>query len=227
MRLMAIVREDRFLLALLVIVALLDILLVGLHTARQFAIKGFLGETILTSMRFELSYRMGFGNLLGLFSLAGSTVLGIFVFIRNRQPIYLCGSASFAAVLGVTSFSVHVPVGEAIGKLLSGSSMALYYGEAIGLAVTGIALLGLLFWGISRSSDGHARLGVFMAAPLVLLGLFAGGVDLVQALVYFWSFYLRTVLQVVEEGGELVTMSLALMLMAVAARRPRLIGDLL
>ena len=51
-------------------------------------------------------------------------------------------------------------------------------------------------------------------------------VDLVDSLVYPGPYYLKLTLQVVEEGGELFVVSIALMLMAVAARCPRRIVGL-
>ena len=230
LRLLAIIREDRLLLAMVVFLFLLDGLVVALHIGHRFAIHRIILEITLASPRLDLSHPMGLGASLGLFTLAMAVLLGILAFFRNRQPIYLCGTAAFVVVLAVTRLRVHVPVGEMIGKLLPINAIypvsAPHIGEAIGLAAAGAALLALLAWGATISSVGHARLGVIMAATLVLLGLFAGGVDLIQALVYSWSYYLRTVLQVVEEGGELFVVSLALVLMAVAARYPRRIAEL-
>ncbi len=215
---------------MVVFLFLLDGLVVALHIGHRLAIHRIFVEITLASPRLDLSHPMGLGSLLGLITLAMAILFGILAFARNHQPIYLCGAAAFAVVLAVTRFRVHEPVGEMIGKLLPINSIypvsAPHVGEAIGLAAAGAALLALLAWGATRSSSGHARLGVIMAATLVLLGLFAGGIDLIQALVYSWSYYLRTVLQVVEEGGELFVVSLALMLMAAAARCPRRIAEL-
>ena len=216
-------------LAMLVALFLLDGLVVGLHIARQFTVGGIFGETILNSPFLDLSYHLGLAPLLGIIKLATAVLLGVLAFARSREPIYLCGAVALAIVLAFAGFSIHVPVGGMIGKLLPISplyrEMASYFGEAISLAMAGVVLLLLLYWGSKRSSVGHARLGVIMAATLVLLGLFAGGVDLVNSLVYPGSYYLKLTLQVVEEGGELFVVSIALMLMAVAVRCPqRIVG---
>jgi len=118
-------------------------------------------------------------------------------------------------------FRLHVILGDWIDETWdlqavyqrSGS----YVGEAIGFAAIGIVLFALLLIASLRSSAGHRAYGFLIAATLVALAAFDGALDLVHALHLYSSRWLGDVFVVIEEGGELVCLTAALIIVATVA----------
>jgi hypothetical protein len=84
------------------------------------------------------------------------------------------------------------------------------------LAIPVVALLGI---GWLRAGPRHRRAGAGFLGLLALLAFFATAMDLVH-LAFIKSFFgSRLVLELIEEGGEMITLSAALLLALGLARR--------
>lgn len=141
----------------------------------------------------------------------------------SRQPVYAGAAAVLAAVSAIGGLRLHVWIGALIGARLGLQArypeMAPHMGEALGVAAAGVFLLLPLLFAAARSTGWHAGLGVVLALLFVIMGFFAGGIDLLHALLFFESVWLVWALQVIEELGELATLTILCAVAATAARR--------
>jgi hypothetical protein len=141
---------------------------------------------------------------------------------RTRELLYLALGAVFVLVLLDDALALNqllgAPLAGALGLVdrprLLAQSLAemLVYGA---LALPVVALLGI---GWRRARPPHRRAGAGFLALLALLAFFATVMDLIH-LAFIKSFFgSRLVLEVAEEGGEMVTLSAALLLALALAR---------
>ena len=91
--------------------------------------------------------------------------------------------------------------------------------EMMVYGVLALPLLGMLATAFLRAPAEHRRAGAGFVLLLALLAFFATVMDLVH-LAFIKSFFgSRLLLEVVEEGGEMLTLSLALMLALILSRQ--------
>jgi hypothetical protein len=142
--------------------------------------------------------------------------------LRTREVLYLALGAVFVGVLLDDALALNqllgAPLASALGlvdrpRLLAQSAAEMLVYGALALPVG--ALLGA---GWLRASPPHRRAGAGFLALLALLAFFATVMDLVH-LAFIKSFFgSRLVLELLEEGGEMVTLSAALLLALALAR---------
>ena len=171
---------------------------------------------------FSLNSNAGFAQAFS----SAQTLLLIAVLLglaqRTRALLYLALAAVFTVVLLDDALALNqllgAPLADALGLVdrprLLAQSLAemLVYGA---LALPAVALLGI---GWLRASATHRQAGTGFLALLGLLAFFATVMDLVH-LAFIKSFFgSRLVLALIEEGGEMVTLSAALLLALARAR---------
>lgn len=126
------------------------------------------------------------------------------------QPVYAALAAAFALALADNALALHENWGEAVAPLLPvGASAAQAIGELSFFLVAGLLILAALWVGFGRSAPGHRWLGAPFVGLLMALGGFAVVVDLVHAAVAGQRRAFDRFFGPVEDGGEMVVLSLA------------------
>ncbi|MHA1536318.1 MAG: hypothetical protein ACTSUD_02075 [Alphaproteobacteria bacterium] len=223
-RILAIVREDRLLLAGLVVLVCLDIGFVALHFGRELAMQGVPPFTELRQVRLSLLYTGSYGDQY-------SRVLAALIFLalgaayaRRREPVYGLAAGAYLTIFIVATFRLHHPAGEALGDALGlgvlVSSFSSRVGAALVLGLIGAGSLAAVLWGAARSTRGPAQAGLLLAACIVGLGLFSGGLRLLNIVLSASSGSLGRNMMAAEEGGELFVLTATLVVAVAAARCP-------
>ncbi|HUT48798.1 MAG TPA: hypothetical protein VM325_05630 [Alphaproteobacteria bacterium] len=222
-RLAAIIRGDRPIATIVCIVFVIDLAFVLLHVGHILSTEKIWVVDALRNPRFDL---MEEDNYAALFKIVLAGLLAAFLiraYVISRQPVYAGAAAVLAALVAIGGLRLHVWIGSLIGARLGLQArfpeMAPHMGEALGVAAAGVLLLWLLLFAAARSAGLHAGVGVVLALLFVIMGFFAGGIDLLHALLFFESVWLVWALQVIEETGELATLTILCAVAAAAARR--------
>jgi hypothetical protein len=144
-----------------------------------------------------------------------------------RQPLLLCLALLFLVLFLDDGLELHERLGTSLAQHLDlpsvGGLRGDDLGELAGWALIGGGALVLLGEGYRRSAPATRRLGHLFLGGFAALAVFGIGVDLVSAMASdgagaFGAGALRLALRLTEEGGELVTASL-LLVMAFAVHR--------
>ena len=150
--------------------------------------------------------------------LLGIVVAGVWVFWRTRQPVYAAITALFLAVLVDDAGKLHEEMGGVLVPILglepSLGLRARDFGEVLFLASWAVPLILLAVVAYRRSDASAQYVARVTAVAVAALATFGVGADMVHqmggsaALRYGWDVdAVKFALAVVEEGGELVVMS--------------------
>ena len=165
---------------------------------------------------------------------AGSCVVALVICARRAAaPLYAALAAAFALAMADNVLGLHESSGEALapalaaaGALFEAAPQAL--GELAFFSMAGMSILAVLRAGFRHSRGVHRRLGIAFLLLLAALGAFAVGLDLLHAAVGGERRAVDRLFGAVEDGGELVVLSLAAALstglVALLPRRPRATG---
>ncbi len=200
-----------------------NLLLIVLHGAYYVCVRHGL-DAWPRDPRFSLDSNVGFGQL---FSSAQTLLLiGLLVRLawRTREMLYLVFGVIFLIVLVDDAFAVNQVLGRlvvpALGLVDLPRVKAESLGEMIAYALVAAPLLALVAGACARGTPEHRAAGLGFLALVIMLAFFATVMDLVH-LAFINSFYAsQLVLEVTEEGGEMLAQSLALMLALTLDRRP-------
>jgi len=224
-RILAIIREDRLLLAGLILLVCLDAGFLALHFGRELAMLGIQPFTELSDVRLSLLYTGSYGDQYS--RVLAAFVFGshAFAFYSSREPAFGLASVAYLVIFIVATFRLHHPAGEALSAFLGfdalSPSLSNRLGAALVLGLVGSGALAVVLWGSSRSSRGPAQVGLLMAASIAGLGLFSGGLRLVNVIMSVDAKSLSRNLMGIEEGAELFVLTAALAVAVSAARYPR------
>jgi hypothetical protein len=143
---------------------------------------------------------------------------------RTREMLYLALGAVFVGVLLDDALALNqllgAPLAGALGLVDRPRLLAQSVAELLVYGALALPVLALLCTGWLCASPPHRRAGAGFLGLLALLAFFATVMDLVH-LAFIKSFFgSRLVLEVIEEGGEMVTLSAALLLALALARHP-------
>lgn len=141
---------------------------------------------------------------------------------RTRELLYLALGAVFVVVLLDDALALNqllgAPLADALGLVDRPRLLAQSTAEMLVYGALALPILALLGAGWRRARPPHRQAGAGFLALLGLLAFFATVMDLVH-LAFIKSFFgSRLVLEVIEEGGEMVTLSAALLLALALAR---------
>lgn len=129
---------------------------------------------------------------------------------RVGEPIYTALAAAFALALADNALALHERWGGMVAPLLPlGPGAAVPVGELSFFLAAGLVILLALGVGFRRSTARHRRLGLPFLGLLLALGGFAVLVDLVHAAVAGQRRAFDRLFGVVEDGGEMMVLSLA------------------
>lgn len=132
-------------------------------------------------------------------------------FLVTKRSIYSVMSVAYVWLLLDNSIGLHEGLGRRVAPLLPGTGALPLPGEALGeLAVfASFALAGLGLFAVSwRHSVGKHRVaGAVFVLLMAALGVFAVGVDALHAVSERFRQIVTDTLGVVEDGGELLVLS--------------------
>jgi hypothetical protein len=172
---------------------------------------------------FSLDYNAGFAQAFN----SAQTLLLVATLLwlaqRTRASLYLALGAVFFIVLLDDALAVNQllgrPLVEALGLVDRPRLLAQSLAEMLVYLALAIPVVALLATGWLRACPRHRRAGAGFLGLLALLAFFATAMDLVH-LAFIKSFFgSRLVLELLEEGGEMVTLSAALLFALGLARR--------
>lgn len=200
-----------------------NLVLIGLHAAYYYCVRHGL-ELWPRDPRFSLDSNVGLGQL---FSSAQTLLLiGLLVQLarQTRETLYLAFGAIFLIVLVDDAFALNQVLGgivvPALGIVDLPGIKAESVGEMVVYALVAAPLLAVVAAAFARAAPGHRAAGMGFLSLLIMLTFFATVMDLVH-LAFINSFYAsQLVLEVAEEGGEMLAQSLALLLALALVRRP-------
>jgi hypothetical protein len=200
-----------------------NLVLIVLHTGYYYCVRHGL-DAWPRDPRFSLASNVGLAQL---FSSAQTVLLSLLLLQlarRTRERLYLALGAIFLIVLVDDAFAVNQMLGElvvpAFGLVDLPRIKAESLAEMLIYALVAAPLLGMVALAYARGAPEHRAAGLGFLALLAALTFFATAMDLVH-LAFIKSFYAsQLVLEVAEEGGEMLTQSLALMLALTLVRRP-------
>ena len=157
-------------------------------------------------------------------------VLLVCCFRSRRQPIYLAWAFVYLIALADDSLQVHEPLGAYIAEMLADQSWLVSMleplegvrlqdvGELVVYAIYGGLSAAALTVGFRRTEPTHRRIGAGFGFLFLSLAGFAAGVDMVARLARAHSHRLSQICSTVEDGGEMVVISLTVALAVLANR---------
>jgi hypothetical protein len=200
-----------------------NLLLVVLHAAHYVCVRHGL-DAWPRDPRFSLDSNVGFAQLFS--SIQTLLLIGLLLQLarRTRETLYLALAAVFLFVLIDDGLAVNQVLGAlvvpALGLVDLPRIKAESLGEMVVYGLVAVPLLATVAVTFARATPEHRAAGLGFLSLLALLTFFATVMDLVH-LAFINSFRAsQLVLEVTEEGGEMLTESLALMLALTLVRRP-------
>jgi hypothetical protein len=220
-RLIALILADRRLTTLIVVLVLGDFLAVLLHIGYELNVRHLWSVEFLRDPGFFMKYGRSYAAIYGFMTMWAIILTSAWLFVVSREAVYGAVAFVFLGILATAYFRIHVIMGDWIDESSNldriFSHKAHYVGEAISFALIGSALFIGLLVGCIRSSGEHGRIGILIAGTLVILAICDGALDLLHALELTGQKWVGEVMVVVEEGGELFSLTAAFAIMAAAA----------
>lgn len=204
---------SRAFIALIIALIICDLVFISLHVTHM-ATRIVDGLGWFRDHRFSLEVDNGFAERFEYGKTAACIVAMFGCWIRTRQPVYAAFAAALAFVLADNAFYVHETFGEVAkgafapaARAFQGAPQAL--GELAFYAVVGPAIFGLVAAAFQRTRADHRPFALAFVLVLLALGFFGVGVDLLHAAVRYLHPVVNAGFGFVEDGGELVILSLA------------------
>jgi len=214
--------RDRALVRWLLALLAGNLLLVALHSAHFVCLRYGL-EAWPRDPAFSLAANFGFAQLFN--SMQTVLLIGLLsrLAARTREALYLTLSAVFVIVLLDDALALNQVLGEflasALGLVDRPRLEAQSLAEMMVYGLLAVPLLAALAAAYLRARPAHRAAGRGFLFLLALLTFFATVMDLVH-LAFIKSFSgSRLLLEVAEEGGEMLTLSLALLLALTLVRQ--------
>jgi hypothetical protein len=188
---------------LLVLMLCTDALLIAGHLVHAFT-------PYLSGQSFHLATERGFGEVFQYVKVFWVAVSFLWLGVHTAQRAHFVWPLIFGYLLVDDAFRVHERLGRGVARSLGPAPglglRAQDLGEFVVVAVIGAITLLLIGLAYLRGSAAFRSIARRVGALLVLFGLFAGGVDLLHAMVDHVPL-LNALFAALEDGGELVVMS--------------------
>jgi hypothetical protein len=220
---LAMVRADRWVIAVACFVFVVDAGFLFLHVGHILSTEGMWPVAFFNDPRFDLMESENYAALFKVFMVGLLVIFFSRAFVLSRQPIYAVGVLVILVVAAIGGFALHAWAGELIGERLGlvarYPEMGRHMGEAMAVGATGALIFVALIAAAWLSSGWHRGFGKVVIVLFIVLGFFAGGIDLLHALLFYENVWLVWGLQVLEDAGELGSLTMLCAVAAVAARR--------
>jgi hypothetical protein len=218
----AMVRQDRVVVWIACLVLLIDVGFLVLHVGHILDGEGIRPAPFFKDPRFDLMEPANYAALFKIFLAGLLLIFFLRAFTLSWQPIYFVGALVIVGVSVVGALALHAWAGEIIGERLGlvakYPEMGPHMGEAMAVAAVGGLIFLLLVAAAWLSRGWHRGFGKAVIVLFLILGFFAGGIDLLHALTFYENVWLVWGLQVLEDAGELGTLTVLCAVGAVAAR---------
>ncbi len=208
--------EDRLVWALACFLFSVDILLVSIHGAIRYS--NYIGSQAISSHispeLWSLSHDWGYPECFNYLKLLFVLSVLMALASRSRQPVHTAWAAVFLFVLVDDACRLHEGIGRwistVVGPLDSAWLPAQAVGETLFWGAAGVPLLVVLTWAFWRSAPAHRVLAAITGLSFMLLAVFAVIVDLIHAVSATAGApkILDRAMEVVEDGGEMLAVSL-------------------
>ena len=198
--------------ALILVLVLLgiDVFFIGVHVLLS-ALKyfGFLEAGSLKY--FKVTQEGGIPEIFNYFKLCLVSVVLMLIYLRSRIPIYLILALIFTYALLDDAFTLHERLSLDLAEALVLPDMweQSTYAQPLYFAIVATLLIPMLLGGWINANSTHRRLSLAMIASLCVLAFFAVFVDFVHSLVSDYSRIADKALALVEDGGEMLAVTLS------------------
>jgi hypothetical protein len=188
----------------LVLLLLGDLVYVAVHLV-------WTETSLLDSPLAALDVDRGYAEFFQYLKLLWTIVLLIGVSLRTREKGFLAWALLFAYLLVDDSFRLHETIGESLAGALAFDDAlglrAIDFGELLVSAIAGVLLFVVIAWAYVRGAQTFRHASRHLLALLLLIVLFGVVVDMVH-IALEPDGWLDNGLVILEDGGELVAMSL-------------------
>lgn len=212
-----------------------DLLFIALHIARSVAVKDLGHDGWLTSTVFSLEAERSYSEIFGYLKLWTAATLLFWLSASTRQLVYLSWSLILILASMDDLFGLHEWAG---GLAVAHTNWSGFfglrpfdYGQMLFWAGLGVVAALLLFVGYRKSGPRHRQASLILFTAFACLVFFGAGVDMMRRLIFHITNSEGGFrgLGTVEEGGELIALTLLLLgslWIYRRIRRPRPSGDI-
>jgi hypothetical protein len=195
-------RADRIFLASLLVA---DFVLIAVFVAYAYVEHYHIEDSVLYgNVKFSF-VDGGYPELFGYGKQILITLLLLAVYARTRQAVYL----GLALLFTTTGLDDSMALHEAVGNYLATNfALAERTGELVGWALLGMAPMVVVLLGYLRSDSRSRRNAEALLLAFGLLLFFAVGLDVVHGILHRHVGGFQTLMTMLEDGGELLTLTL-------------------
>ena len=189
----------------LVLLVLGDLAFIFIHVMR-------LAVPAIESGMYALDYDRGHAEFYQYIKMLWIMALFAALIARTRTGGFAAWGLLFAYLLLDDALAIHETIGASVAQALPFAELAGLraqdFGELAVSAVAGAVLLTLLAWVYARGHAAFRRASRHIVLLLAALAFFGVAVDMLQSLFRF-NIILAPLLGIIEDGGEMIVMSLA------------------
>ena len=207
-------RSDKLSRRLILGLLVCDVLLIAMHTVRGYAFWAEIGPPWLQDRRFNMNFERSYGEFFEYSKALLAAGLAMLTYFRLRQAIYIATACVLLIVLLDNALAGHENGGRflsvALGLPAVGTGGAHETGELVFFLIEGVCILALFTVGLVRSEASHLGIGLVYVILVGLLGSLAVGLDALDSMLFGSAFFVQQVGIIIEDGGELVILTLLL-----------------
>lgn len=189
----------------LVLLVLGDLAFIFIHVMR-------LTVPAVESGMYALDYDRGHAEFYQYIKMLWIIALFAALLVHTRTGGFAAWGLLFAYLLLDDALAIHETAGASVAQALPFAEQAGLraqdFGELAVSAAAGAVLLTLLAWAYARGHAAFRRASLHVVLLLAALAFFGVGVDMLQSLFRFDDI-LAPLLGIIEDGGEMIVMSLA------------------
>jgi hypothetical protein len=189
-----------------------NILLISIHILLSFASYFEIYRDTLFDRSLLVTTEGGYPEIFNYLQLAVLAWLMLHVFVRTRQAIYAALGVLFLLALGEDALQLHERVGRYAASIdlpAPPSLGAMHFGELLHWLGIGTLSVVALVYGLVASSAEDRKVGAVFVSLIFMLGFFAAVLDATNIVLRDRFFGAGFVLGIAEDGGEMLTIALA------------------
>lgn len=161
--------------------------------------------------RYSLATDRGYAEIYGYIKLFWAILLLSWLTLKKYQPVYAVGTLLLCYLLLDDSLKIHETMGEQLvdimGFIPSLGLRAKDFGELTVSALAGLFFLVTGWIAFRKSSPFARRVGLYLLFGVIALAVFGVGADILHQLLGDRFPWTNTPLVILEDGGELVVVS--------------------
>lgn len=213
LRLVAGYRSDRLAQVIILGLVLIDLIFVELYLLKYTLLYFDLNPGVLRQPYFDLDSDRGYAELFNYLQVAICVALLLDVFTMSRQYIYAAWTLVFSFVLADDALLIHEKAGQYLVSAFALPTLPglrpVDTGELLTWCIAAAFLLGVLAWAFRNSTPEAIGFGGVFALIFACLIFFGVGVDMAHVVLGRTSYLADRLLVIVEDGGEMLTLTLA------------------